>query len=106
MVSLSNAAVTTSGDAFQFVEFDGVRYSHIVDPRTGLGVTTRSAATVIAPDCTAADALASACCVLGSERAVALIEKIDGAALRMTVAMDAGKKTVETPGFARCVLPR
>jgi thiamine biosynthesis lipoprotein len=38
---LANAAVTTSGDAFQAVEIDGVRYSHIVDPLTGLGVVGR-----------------------------------------------------------------
>lgn len=44
---LTNAAVATSGDAEQFVEIDGVRYSHIIDPRTGLGLTERIAVTVI-----------------------------------------------------------
>jgi thiamine biosynthesis lipoprotein len=53
-VLLVNRAITTSGDAFQFVEIDGTRYSHIVDPRTGLGVTRRSSATVVADDCTTA----------------------------------------------------
>jgi len=44
---LTNAAVATSGDAEQFVEIDGVRYSHIIDPATGLGLTERIAVTVI-----------------------------------------------------------
>ncbi len=47
-ICLANAAVTTSGDAFQHVVIDGRRYSHIVDPRTGLGLTDRSGVTVIA----------------------------------------------------------
>ena len=62
---LVHAAVTTSGDAYQAVEIDGVRYSHIVDPRTGLGVTGLTAVTVVAPDAMTADALATAASVLG-----------------------------------------
>jgi thiamine biosynthesis lipoprotein len=77
---LSNAAVTTSGDAFQFVEIDGVRYSHIVDPHTGLGLTDHSSVSVVAPSCIAADSLATAASVLGPERGLALIEESAGAA--------------------------
>ncbi|MFG0304752.1 MAG: FAD:protein FMN transferase [Phycisphaerales bacterium JB040] len=44
---LSHAAVATSGDAEQFVEIDGVRYSHLIDPRTGLGLSERIAVTVV-----------------------------------------------------------
>lgn len=62
---LVHAAVTTSGDAYQAVEIDGVRYSHIVDPRTGLGITGPTTVTVVAPDATTADALATAASVLG-----------------------------------------
>jgi thiamine biosynthesis lipoprotein len=39
-VMLANASISTSGDAFQYTEVDGVRYSHIVDPKTGIGLTT------------------------------------------------------------------
>ena len=49
-IECSGQAVATSGDLFQFVEIDGVRYSHIVDPRTGLGLTHRSTVTVLAAD--------------------------------------------------------
>lgn len=57
---LHHAAVSTSGDTLQFVEIDGKRYSHIVDPKTGLGLTERKSVTVIAPSCTLTDALATA----------------------------------------------
>lgn len=74
-ITLINAAVTTSGDAFQAVEIDGVRYSHIVDPRTGLGVHGPSAVTVIAPDAASADALATAASVLGPTHGTAFLLK-------------------------------
>ena len=77
-VNLKNAAISTSGDAFQFVELAGTRYSHIVDPMTGLGLTTRSSATVIAANGITADALASAVSVLGPERGMELIERTKG----------------------------
>lgn len=64
-IALSNRSVSTSGDLYQFVEIDGQRYSHIISPRTGLGLTTPIACSVIAPDCTTSDALATAMCVLG-----------------------------------------
>jgi thiamine biosynthesis lipoprotein len=66
---LANCGVSTSGDAEQFVEINGRRYSHIVDPRTGLGLTHRAEVTVIAPDCTTSDCLATAASVLGPEKA-------------------------------------
>ncbi len=71
---LANCSISTSGDAFQFVELGGQRYSHIVDPKTGLGLTDRCSVTVIAPDGITADALATAVSVLGPERGLRLIE--------------------------------
>ena len=62
---ISNRAVATSGDAYQFVEIDGQRYSHIVNPQTGMGLTSRSSVTVVAPNATLADAWASAVSVMG-----------------------------------------
>lgn len=62
---LAHQAVSTSGDAEQFVEVGGVRYSHIVDPRTGLGLTHRLQATVVARRGIVTDPLATALCVLG-----------------------------------------
>ncbi len=74
-VELANYAVATSGDAFQSVVIDGRRYSHIVNPRTGLGLSRRSSVTVIAPTGMGADSLASALSVLGTEAALTLIRK-------------------------------
>ncbi len=71
---LNNAAVSTSGDAEQFVEIGGQRYSHIVDPHTGVGLTERLQVTVIGRRATATDAFATAASVLGVERGVALLE--------------------------------
>ena len=82
LLLLTDAAVTTSGDAFQAVEIDGVRYSHIVDPRTGLGVTGPAAVTVIASDGATADALATAASVLGPHEGSRLIGKYPGCAAR------------------------
>ena len=66
-VCLKDAAISTSGDREQRLVIDGIRYSHIVDPRTGQAVKQSVQATVIAPDATTADALASALCVLTPE---------------------------------------
>lgn len=57
---LHNTAMSTSGDSEQFLEIDGVRYSHIIDPRTGWAVTGHRAVTVQAPLGIAADAWATA----------------------------------------------
>lgn len=65
--TLARRAVASSGDAEQFVEIDGTRYSHVIDPRTGLGTTHAMGFAVIANDATTADLLASAACVLGEE---------------------------------------
>ena len=80
-VILKNAAVTTSGDAFQFVEIDGQRYSHIVDPQTGLGLVDRSSVTLLARNCTIADSYTKAVAVLGPEKGLKLIDETPGAAV-------------------------
>lgn len=66
---LANRAVSTSGSLYQFVEIGGTRYSHIIDPTTGLGLIRKVAATVIAPSATLSDALATACCTAPPDKA-------------------------------------
>ena len=75
VVELANCAVSTSGDLHQFTEIGGKRYSHILDPATGLGLTERIAVSIIAPTATTSDALATAACVAGPEKAEALALK-------------------------------
>lgn len=69
VITLSNAAVSTSGDLHQFVEIDGVRYSHILSPHSGAGLTQRIAAIVVADEGKLSDPLSTAACVLGPEGA-------------------------------------
>jgi thiamine biosynthesis lipoprotein len=80
MIWLKNGAVSTSGDAEQFVEIDGIRYSHVLDPKTGLGLSERRSVTVIAREGITADGLDTAACVLGPQKGLALIESTPGAA--------------------------
>jgi FAD:protein FMN transferase len=72
---LHNTAVSTSGDTEQSLDLDGVRYSHIIDPKTGLGLTTHIAVTVEARRGIDADSLATAISVLGPERGRALLAR-------------------------------
>lgn len=80
LLTTANLSVATSGDMWQFVIIDGRRYSHIVDPRTGLGLTNRLHCTVVHPDGSTADALATAVSVLGQEKGLQLIESVPQAA--------------------------
>ncbi|HLJ49935.1 MAG TPA: FAD:protein FMN transferase [Bryobacteraceae bacterium] len=64
-VELNNAAVSTSGDSEQYLEANGKRYSHIVDPSTGIALTTSITVSVVAPHGIVADGLATAISVLG-----------------------------------------
>jgi thiamine biosynthesis lipoprotein len=79
ILSFANCAVSTSGDTEQYVEFDGKRYSHIVDPRTGLGLTDRIAVTIVARDGLTSDSLSTAISVLGEEKGRALLKSYSGA---------------------------
>jgi len=99
-VHLRNAAVATSGDVWQFVEINGQRYSHVLDPRTGLGLTARCGVSVIAPNGMTADAFSTAVSVLGVERGLALIQESPGTAA-LIARLEAGNVvTHQTPNFA------
>ncbi len=68
LLTLENCSVATSGDYSQFVEINGRKYSHIVDPLTGYGLENFSQVTVIASNGMTADSLATAFSVLGPEK--------------------------------------
>jgi len=74
ILHLSNLAVATSGDIEQFVTLNGKRFSHLIDPGTGLGLTTQCQVTVIAPSGMEADSLASAFLVMGSRKSKEYLE--------------------------------
>jgi thiamine biosynthesis lipoprotein len=104
-LAVANAAVSTSGDAFQFVAIDGVRYSHIVDPHTGIGLRQSSAVTVIARDGMTADSLATACSVLGAQKAIALVEELPETECRLVYLEGRDVRTVASQDFAKYLAP-
>jgi thiamine biosynthesis lipoprotein len=70
VIDLVKAAVSTSGDEFQFLEVDGVRYSHVIDPRTGIPVRNGRPVSVIAPSGMEADSRATAYSVSGAAQPI------------------------------------
>jgi thiamine biosynthesis lipoprotein len=104
-ISIANAAVTTAGDAFQHVVIDGRRYSHIVDPHTGLGMTDRTGVTVIATDCITADGLDTAVAAMGPKAGLELIEKTPGAAAFIVRPTDREPEIFQSRRFGAFVVP-
>lgn len=98
-LTLAHAAVATSGDASQYVEIDGIRYSHLLDPRTGLGLTTHSSVTVVAPTGIVADSLASAVSVLGPEEGLQFINTHDRIETLILLRDQHGLKSFESLGL-------
>ncbi|MCB0664571.1 MAG: FAD:protein FMN transferase [Saprospiraceae bacterium] len=76
LVPLKQGAVVTSGDYEKYVEFDGVRYTHIIDPRTGYPAHGIVSATVFAPSAELADALATSVFVMGYDVGIERINQI------------------------------
>src|SRR5215475_6870136 len=73
---LHNCGISTSGDTEQFVEINGIRYSHIVDPATCLGLTNRIQDTIIAPNATTTDGLDTALSVMDVQRGLKLVDSL------------------------------
>jgi thiamine biosynthesis lipoprotein len=73
---VQNAAVATSGNYEQYVEKDGVRYSHNIDPRKGMPVPYIKSVTVISPSAELSDALATAVTVMGVSAGIYLVNQL------------------------------
>lgn len=74
-ILIRKAAITTSGDTYRFLEHKGRRYSHIMNPRSGLGLRHFVRATVLAPDGYRADALTKVFSVAGLTKSRRLIKR-------------------------------
>jgi thiamine biosynthesis lipoprotein len=96
-VTVANAGVSTAGDVFQRLELNGVRYSHIVDPRTGIGLTDHSLVSVIARDAMTSDALETVVSVLGPEKGLELIKEMPRTAVRIMRKPDEAIEVIEYP---------
>jgi FAD:protein FMN transferase len=104
-VLLHNAGISTSGDSEQFIEIGGVRYSHIVNPATGLGMTNRIQATVIGPDATTTDSFDTTLCLLGVKRGLALVDSLPRTAAVMVTKEGAVERRFVSHRFAKLALP-
>ncbi len=91
-------AVATSGDLERFVEVEGVRFSHILDPRSGESLHERRLVTVLAPDALSADALATAISVLGVEQGL-LLARSRGVEARIATLAEGEVELRATAGF-------
>lgn len=76
IIEVSDAAIATSGDYERYYEIQGNRWSHIINPITGYPSKVAASATVVAPEAIVADALATALCVLGPQKGIALIDSL------------------------------
>lgn len=73
-IPLEDAAISTSGDYERFFDEDGVRYHHIIDPKTGRSPHGVRSVTIIAPTSTLAEGLTKSVFIMGPERGLALVE--------------------------------
>jgi thiamine biosynthesis lipoprotein len=96
---LHDGAVSTSGDAEQHVVIDGRRYSHIVDPRTGIGLTDPITATVVARRGIDADSLTKVVSVLGPERGLKILESLPNVSARALRRIAGGPQIFISRGF-------
>lgn len=87
-LALDNEAISTSGDYERFFDEGGVRYHHILDPKSGKSASGVRSVTIIGPDTTMTDGLSTSVFVMGPERGLALIEATPGYA---AVVIDAGR---------------
>jgi thiamine biosynthesis lipoprotein len=78
LLPLVDTAVSTSGDYERFFEEDGVRYHHILDPRTGDSARDSWSVTILGPEATLTDGLSTSVFVLGPEKGLALIDRLPG----------------------------
>jgi thiamine biosynthesis lipoprotein len=104
-VKLNNRSLATSGNYRKFVEIDGQKFGHSLDPKTGYPAQTDIlSATVLADDCMSADAYATALMVMGLEQSKALVEKEE--ALQAILIYSVGKKiqTWSSPSLAEFIV--
>ena len=103
---LHNAGISTSGDTEQFIEINGIRYSHIISPLTGLGLTNRIQATIIGPDATTTDSLDTTVSVLGVRRGLALANSSPRTAALIVTREDGQSRTFASRRFRQLAVRR
>lgn len=100
IVTLNNKSLVTSGNYRKFYIREGKKYAHTINPKTGYPVThTLLSATILANDAMTADGLGTACMVLGKDKALALIEKLENTEVFLIYDDNGTTKTVMSKGF-------
>ena len=97
-LTLSSATVSTSGDLWQYAVIGGVRYAHLIDPRTATALTNRCSVTVVGPQGVNTDGLSSAVAILGPEKGLRLID-IPGLAAFAVWLIDGKQQIHQTSGW-------
>jgi thiamine biosynthesis lipoprotein len=78
MIPLVDAAISTSGDYERYFEVDGVRYHHILDPRTGISATGVRSVTIVGPDATTTEGISKSVFIMGPEYGIRFVESLPG----------------------------
>lgn len=108
VLTIGDAAVCTSGNYRRAYELDGVRYSHIIDPRDPRrrkAAEFPASVTVVAPTAIQADAWATALSVVGYEEGMALLDKAEGVEAMFVEGTAEQPRTLMTPGFGALIDP-
>lgn len=105
-IALRDKGLVTSGSTRKYVERDGRRYSHCIDPKTGYPVEHQVlSVTVLAENSVWADALASICMVMGMEKSLHLIKSLDGVEAYYIYVNESGElETFATEGFKELII--
>ena len=104
VVSASSICMATSGNYLNYYYVNGERRSHTIDPRTGEPVQhSVLSATVVSSSCMRADAMATACMVLGKEEALRMIERAGDAACYLIVAENDSLSVITSPNWAEMI---
>ena len=105
VLPLKDACLATSGNYLRFyVDEQGERHAHTIDPRTGYPVQhALLSATVVSPSCMRSDALATACMVLGEEDALDMIERAEDAACLLIVAKNDSLDIITSPKWEKMI---
>jgi thiamine biosynthesis lipoprotein len=105
-ISLADRSAATSGNARKYFVRDGIKYSHTIDPHTGAPVHhSLLSVTVIASDCMTADAYATACMVMGLDKALQFIDSRPGTEAYFIYSDPSGEVKADfTPGFRKFLL--
>ena len=100
-LTLENCGIAVSGDTYRYLEYDGIKYSHIINPLTGYGVVHERRVAVIAPSAMIADAWASAYSVMAWESATSDANGREDLSTRFVERRESGLLEVSTGKFLR-----